>query len=139
MPPELSDNEAIRQLVARVAITFDERDIDGWVDCWSTEGTLTRLGGEDVKGHEALAEFVRHFPGRGRHVVTNSVIDVDGDRATHRAYVQYFDRDHQHALLLFGVYDDRLVRERGAWRLASRRTKTDAPVVLGAGAPVSSD
>jgi hypothetical protein len=122
----VDDTEAIRQLVARAAFAFDETDVDQWLTCWTADGRLHRTNGESVSGHPALAEYLRGFPGRGRHVVTNSIIEIQGDRATHRAYVQYFDREAQHALLLFGVYDDQIARDGEAWRFTSRRAFPDA-------------
>lgn len=125
MSGAMDDVEAIRQLVARTAFAFDERDVDAWVACWTADGELRRTNGESVIGHQALAEYVREFPGRGRHVVTNSIIELDGDRARHQAYVQYFDAAQQHALVLFGVYQDELAREDGGWRFAARRAIPD--------------
>lgn len=122
----MDDYEAIRQVVARCAQTFDEGDVDGWLACWTADGTLHRASGGAVSGHSDLAAFVSAFPGRGRHVVTNSVIELDGDRATHRAYVQYFDRNAKHALVMFAVYDDELARQDGSWRFNRRRATSDA-------------
>jgi 3-phenylpropionate/cinnamic acid dioxygenase small subunit len=122
----MDDYEAITQLVARCAYAFDQRDVAGWLACWTGDGTLHRAGGGTVSGHADLAGFVSAFPGRGRHVVTNSIIEVDGDRATHRAYVQYFDRNAPHALVMLGVYDDELARQDGSWRFSRRRATSDA-------------
>jgi 3-phenylpropionate/cinnamic acid dioxygenase small subunit len=122
----MDDLHAIEQLVARYAISFDERDVETWLACWTTDGTLHRTNGQLVTGHRALGEYLRAFPGRGRHVVSNSVIEIRGDLASHRSYVQYFDRESQHALLMFGVYNDQIARVGETWRFASRRPTPDA-------------
>jgi 3-phenylpropionate/cinnamic acid dioxygenase small subunit len=121
----MDDWQTIAQLVARYAISFDERNVDQWLACWTADGTLYRTNGESVTGHEELGEYLRGFPGRGRHVVSNSIIEIDGDVASHRSYVQYFDRDHQHALVMFGLYDDQIARVGETWRFASRRPMPD--------------
>lgn len=122
----MDDLGAIRQLAARFAFAFDEGDVDGWLACWTPDGVLYRLSGESVTGHEALGDYLRGFPGRGRHVVTNSVTEVDGDVARHRAYVQYFDRNAGHRLVMFGVYHDEVARHDGTWRFSLRRAVADA-------------
>lgn len=122
----MDDYEAIREVVALWAYAFDQGDVDGWLACWTPDGTLHRAGGGTVSGHADLADYLSAFPGRGRHVVTNSMIEVDGDRATHRAYVQYFDRKAPHPLVMFGTYDDELVRQAGSWRFSRRRATSDA-------------
>ncbi len=121
----MDDQQAIAQLVARYAFTFDEGAVDQWLTCWTIDGTLHRVNGTALIGHEALGRFLREFPLRGRHVVSNSVVEVQGDLASHRAYFQYFDRDEGHKLLMFGVYDDQVARVDGTWRFVSRRPLPD--------------
>lgn len=121
-----NDIEAIKQVVARYAFAFDERDVDEWLACWAGDGVLHRTNGQTVIGHEALGVYFREFQGRGRHVVSNSVIAVQGDIASHRSYVQYFDRNNNHALIMFGIYEDQLKRVDESWRFTSRRAIPDA-------------
>ena len=59
---------------------------------------------------------------RTKHVVTNVVIDVDGDRADARSYVTVFQQTDVLPLqpIASGRYTDRFERVDGAWRFADR-------------------
>ena len=59
---------------------------------------------------------------RTKHVVTNVVIDVVGDRADARSYVTVFQQTDVLPLqpIASGRYTDRLERVAGTWRFADR-------------------
>jgi 3-phenylpropionate/cinnamic acid dioxygenase small subunit len=59
---------------------------------------------------------------RTKHVITNVVIDVDGDRAGARSYATVFQQTDVLPLqpIACGRYVDRFERVGGAWRFADR-------------------
>jgi SnoaL-like protein len=63
--------------------------------------------------------------------MANPVIDVDGDRATARSYVDAWitSKDGLSGINAIGFYDDELVRTFDGWRIA-RRTFTQVRVAV---------
>ena len=60
-----------------------------------------------------------------KHCVMNSVIRVDGDRATARSYIVVVRGGEQLAVSLAGRYEDRLAKIGGEWRFAERAVHFD--------------
>jgi hypothetical protein len=59
------------------------------------------------------------------HWVQPGLIDIDGDTATARFYVQENIKDAEgNSFRVAGVYNDELVREAGAWKFKVRRFST---------------
>jgi hypothetical protein len=123
----MDDIEAIKQLTARYNLTFDEDDVEGWLDCWTQDGFFERSNaGRSYTGHEELHELATEFPVSGRHVTSEYVISVDGDEGRQVCYLLYLDREKNFEINMFGVYDDAVVRQDdGRWRFKSRRLKID--------------
>jgi uncharacterized protein (TIGR02246 family) len=121
----LTDIEQIMQVTARYNHAYDERDAEGWADCWTEDGHFTRSNGEEVQGRQALVGLCRNAAVRGRHVTSDYVIDVDGDTARQTCYLQYLDRQNDFARIMFATYHDELVRQDGGWRFAARRAAKD--------------
>lgn len=122
----MDDYEAIRQLVARYNVAFDEIDVPGWLDCWTSDGFFERSNaGRAYEGTEQLTELLSTFNIKGRHVTTDFQIDVQGDTATMSCYLTYLDRANHHALAMFGVYADELRKVDGKWKFSSRRLEVD--------------
>lgn len=121
----MTDIEQIMQLTARYNHAYDERDADGWASCWTEDGQFTRANGEQVQGRSALVELCRNAAVKGRHLTSDYVIDVYGDTATQRCYLQYLDRENDFARVMFATYHDQLVRRDGAWLFAARRADKD--------------
>ncbi|MEE4201346.1 nuclear transport factor 2 family protein [Erythrobacter sp.] len=117
------DRLAIRNLVETYADAVFRRDAESWIACWSREPTWN-LAGTVIEGRETVLgawqqamagfAFVAFFSQIGR-------IEVSGDDASLRLYTHEFlekqDGERQRVL---GQYDDKLVREDGAWRFATR-------------------
>jgi 3-phenylpropionate/cinnamic acid dioxygenase small subunit len=114
----MDEYEAIRQLVARYNVAFDELDVEGWVDCFTADGFFER-------SNAGLRELISGFPVKGRHVTTDFQIRVDGDQAMMSCYLTYLDRANNHALAMFGVYADELKKVNGSWKFSSRRLEVD--------------
>lgn len=114
---------AIEQLAARYNHALDGGDGDGVAATFVADGSLEPAGREPIRGHEALRALARGGDGRGRHHISNMVIDVDGDTATMRAYLQ-FVRDRE--IHTSGMYADTLRRVDGEWRFVVRRFTPDS-------------
>ncbi|MEI9850503.1 MAG: nuclear transport factor 2 family protein [Sphingomonas sp.] len=150
------DRAEIENLMTRYLFALDGRDPETYAATFAPDGSVVFVRGE-IKGREALAEMVRNleriggftgeersFPGSAkappvvRHMVTSTMIEVDGDKA--KAYSYWFQISTVNyrrtpEVLGFGHYEDDLVRIDGAWRfqrrqvfnetLDSRRSKPD--------------
>lgn len=121
----MTDIDQIMQLTARYNHAYDERDANGWVNCWTEDGSFTRSNGQEVRGRSALAELCGNATVKGRHVTSDFVIEVDGDTATQTCYLQYLDRENDFRLILFAVYQDQLVRRDGQWLFRARKATRD--------------
>lgn len=154
----IEDRHAIEQLMMRYANALNSRDADAYVETFAPDGSLElRLheGAKPIgpfKGREALRR--QWFPdadepaapGQGgltadgrreygpmRHVTTNYVIDVNGDRARLTAYfievvstgLNSPPGSRPPALWAMGRYDDELVKLDGRWYFSKRVVVTD--------------
>ena len=131
---DVEDRVAIHELLARYSHTIDGRDYDAWVDCFVPEGTLVSAVGSS-SGHDALRQFAVEYEKsrarmpNARHYMTNIAVDLDGDRATSRSYVQITVSEPRGVRVLFtGQYDDRLVRVAAGWRFLERRGIPDTSI-----------
>jgi hypothetical protein len=122
----IDDIEQIKRLSARYNLAFDYTDVDAYLACWTADGFFERSNaGRSYQGHEELRELLTTFPVDGRHITTNFIVDVEGDRAHQSAYLTYLDKANGFAVAIFGVYDDDLVREADAWKYSSRKLAVD--------------
>lgn len=122
----MDDYEAIRQLVARYNVAFDELDVEAWANCFTEDGFFERSNaGRSYSGRAELKELISGFPVKGRHVTTDFQIHVNGDEATMSCYLTYLDRANHHSVAMFGVYADELRRVDGEWKFSSRRLAVD--------------
>ncbi|MFC6719813.1 nuclear transport factor 2 family protein [Natrialbaceae archaeon GCM10025810] len=86
----LADRLAIQDLRYRYCYLIDDVDLDVLPELFTEDVSLDYGGMGTYEGHEgvaAFADFVESELERTTHLVTNSLIDVDGDRATGRHYV----------------------------------------------------
>jgi ketosteroid isomerase-like protein len=132
----LEDAEQIRQLNLEYRRHLDARDLDAYGRLFAEDGEW--LGGTGYgKGPAGIAAMLKErLPGNpgppgatSWHLVTESGIDVHGDRATGTvtwALIQRGEGDTP-VMRLLGHYDDVYVRERGRWRYQRRIAYTDIP------------
>jgi ketosteroid isomerase-like protein len=120
MPSVVEDRDEIRQLMYRYGHTWDNQDAHGWVNVFTEDGVYWEGGGPVFKGHEELYWYARdtqpRFSGRF-HIVTNQLIDVEGDTAKAHSYFLIVEGL---APCLSGTYDDKIVRTANGWRFAER-------------------
>ena len=117
----MSDEEAIRQTIAQYAHFCDDGRFDEWAELFALDARFSALG-ETHEGRSEAKAWIMKFQTpelRGKHVCTNTVIDVDGDQA--RAWTDYIFVDRSGAIISVGRYHDRLVRDGKRWRFQERR------------------
>ena len=99
---------------------------------YPTRGGRIVPGGVRYTGRAEILEFFAqhtHAPeATHKHVVTNAIVDLDGDLARCRSYFQRTDvsTEAQNFIRVFGRYVDELHRSEGAWRIARRVAEPDS-------------
>jgi uncharacterized protein (TIGR02246 family) len=118
---------AIQELCARYCHTIDAQDSDGWADCFTADGVFA-FDGHAIQGRAALREYaeVHARVMRCRHMTLNHLYEVDGDRASGvSTTVVTLATEGGYKILGQAAYEDRLVKQDGRWRIASRQLRTD--------------
>lgn len=119
------DRSDITETLMRYATGIDRRD---WatlrsaftVDCVLDYGQIGTFEGVD-----AVADFMEQShaaAGHTLHRLTNVVIELDGDRAIARTYVDglILAAHNTSGVNAVGFYDDELTRTAQGWRIARR-------------------
>ena len=119
----LEDRIAIRELHDTYSDAGFRCDLEQWLSCFAEDCIwVTELG--EVRGKDQLRgmwdQIWTTMGALGFFTVMGSV-EIDGDRATDRAYVRevFLAKDGTMQKLV-GRYDDQLVRESGQWKFARR-------------------
>ena len=123
---DTEDVEAIRQIVARYCHLIDAARVDEWLELWADDGAMV-IDGDRTEGRDAFARpRWRARPTMGmRHVVTNVVVDVDGETATSASYLQLVVGGRPPNPVMSGRYADKLRRVDGEWRFVERALIAD--------------
>lgn len=124
---ELEDIEAIRRLkAAYCAACDDDHDGDAVAALFTADGVWQQSGDRPRVGQDEIAAKmfgIRNagFMARSAHMVTNPVIDIDGDTASGRwRFVMMFTyADGQSFERIIGHYEERYARVDGQWRFTS--------------------
>lgn len=120
----LSDRAEILDLVSYCLFSVDSKDWDATASCFTDDAEID-FGGRvgPVRGAAEVADVLRRnlqsLDG-SQHIVTNSLVRLDGDEATHIAYVNGFKWRGDRVYSVGCRYDDRLRRTPDGWRLCSR-------------------
>lgn len=136
-----NDRAEIEDLMARYLFAMDYNDFDSYADFFTEDGVLEYARGS-VTGRENIRASAEGFkeaiasiyvdadgnPAVLRHVLDQTVIRIEGDRAWTTAfwYEMANDGPKNHRGLTpkmgtFGVYEDELVRVDGEWKFSLRR------------------
>ena len=132
----LEDIAEIERLIMDYARHLDARDLHAYSRLFCADGEWSGNTGH-AKGPDAIQAMLEErlapnppAPGpTSRHVVSNPVIEVEGESATASvtwALIRRGDGDEPE-LALLGHYDDELAREDGRWRFKRRRAHIDIP------------
>ena len=136
------DRAAIVDLQGRYVMAMDYFDADGYAAVFAEDGVLDWARGI-VEGREAIREFMatgtydltrgaaeaktpdgREWPSTVRHLITNQVIEVDGDKARALTYWIQFNNNAQRdkvEWMLFGSWYDEFVKIDGEWFFSLHR------------------
>ena len=124
---QASDVVAIQQVLYHYAYALDARDYDALDDVFAPDAQLHTSGGTLMSPAQYKTMCATELPklDATHHMVTNTGVTVDGDRATSRAYFQAqhvklsLAPDSQ--LLMAGWVDDEFERRADGWRITDRR------------------
>ena len=127
----LEDREEIRELYARYADALDNRRYQEWIDLFTDEGSFesTRFGKHSGRaGLEKFTQVYRDSLGgaQARHVITNLLFTIEGDRAEGSCYLLYsYCKEGRVQQSTVANYRDTLRRVTGRWRFESRKVNVD--------------
>ena len=124
---KLEDIEEIRKLkAAYCAACDDDHNGDAVAALFAPDGTWQRSEQAPNVGHEAIAAYMfaireSRVMNRSAHMVTNPIIEVDGDLATGRwrFVMMYTAADDETFVRIIGHYNEEYVRLDGQWRFKS--------------------
>ena len=121
-----ADHQAIMELTATYCWALDEKAFERLRGVFLPDATA-RLGSSSQSGIEEIIERVSTTLARferSQHMVGTHLIEIDGDTATCRCYLQAQHirpaGEEPPLLTVGGRYEDRLVRTADGWRIAHR-------------------
>jgi 3-phenylpropionate/cinnamic acid dioxygenase small subunit len=131
---EVAYREQIRDVLLEYGRAFDERRLEDYANLFAENGQW--IGGPTVATGpaevlEMITRVVENIPtGPGKrnfHVMTNMVVDVEGDTATAWSrFIFYMPGEGGKAeVSTSGTYDDQLVRVGGTWKFLRRQLTGD--------------
>ena len=135
-PSYAEDRAAIEELMARYLFAIDYSDWDAYVATFAEDGELEFASGVS-KGREAIRAAVTRFaggigrayhtedgrPAILRHVIVQSSIRVEGDRAWGRSlWLEMANHGPGDTMKMgtYGIYEDEFTRVDGRWLIARR-------------------
>ena len=130
----VEDVLAIQQLFVDYGLALDAGDFSSYAQVFAENGELhlgpigTAVGRTDIEA--LMARTMNGRVGTSYHIVSSPQISfVDDDHATSQVMwtVVHRQKDGEPKLTMMGRHIDRLVREKGAWKIASRRGLIDLP------------
>lgn len=143
------DRAELYELYSRGTRLITMGDIDGWLDCFTSDAVFFLPGIEDfgvadmtMTGHAELRQFItdvidgKYDPTMGlepgtkkRYLVGNIMLDGDGDNgASGSAYfflILPSKGDTPPKMLGSGVYDDSFVKTPAGWKIRNRTLTAD--------------
>ncbi|MXO65174.1 nuclear transport factor 2 family protein [Altericroceibacterium endophyticum] len=136
-PSYAQDRAEIEDLMARYLFALDYNDLGTFIDMFTEDAEFEYARGTAVGKDDILATVTgfkkvigEHYvdesgnPAILRHVLGQTVIRVEGDRAWTRAFwFEMANNGPGDSLKMgtFGVYEDELRRVNGSWKFSSRR------------------
>ena len=128
----MSDDEsAIRRLLADYCHLLDDGRFDEWIVLFDEDVVFTVMGNR-LRGRDEVRSFIeptQQEGDRGRHMLSEPVIDVDGDTA--RAATDYVFVSRTNTILSTGRYVDVIRRAPDRWRFTSREIVFSGETPLG--------
>lgn len=125
----IEDRMAIERLLVAYGRTLDNRDFAAYAHLFAINGEWKGALGS-YKGPAAIQTAMEKIftdaaadipKGKNFHVMSNFVIDVQGDRATASSMFIFYKMDKSEPQpAVAGRYEDVLIRENGVWRFLQR-------------------
>jgi hypothetical protein len=122
---EMIDRAEIADLTARLGACLDEHRFDDLRALFTEDATASTPGGTAEGRDAVIAQATRNHAAYDHvhHLITNVLVDLDGDEATVRAnLVATFVRDSPE-LVLGAIYRFGARRTAAGWRLAGVRVE----------------
>ena len=125
----IQDRLEIEELLHRYAEMVDRREWTRMDQIFALEATIdyTSTGGQGGPFRETLAWLDRALESWpvNLHVVSNVIVEIDGDTATSRCYFyapmgRELSEGGQFVITNAGRYVDRLIRTADGWRIVER-------------------
>ncbi len=128
---EGEDRAEIHASLTEYGSTLDARDFDGFAKLFAKDGVYVAGSGKGVSGKDAgetmrqvFAENALGFKEPNFHVFVNEVVtldDIDHAQATSMSLYMVPGEGNRPTPALMARYEDKLVREDGEWKFASRK------------------
>jgi uncharacterized protein (TIGR02246 family) len=144
------DMQQIADLLNEYGRALDTRDFKAYAALFAKDGSWSGGLGTVSGGPQAIYEFMTsRIGGGGRggrpsigfgstyHIMSNFKIDVTGDAATATSRWTFVSAARGPGIQVAGRYEDRLVREDGAWKFKSRQAFNDVTAPAPAAPPSS--
>jgi uncharacterized protein (TIGR02246 family) len=130
------DRAEIEDLMSRYLFAIDYNDWDSYVETFAPDGVLEFASGTS-KGRDAIRKNVTDFaagigkfyhtedgkPAKLRHVVLQSMIRIQGDRAWGRTlWLEMANHGPKDTMKMgtYGIYEDEFKKTNGEWLISKR-------------------
>jgi hypothetical protein len=126
---QIEDRLEIERLLLEYGRTLDKRDFAAYSKLFAVNGqwkgalgTFTGPAAIQAAMEKIFANAASDIPkGSNFHVMSNFIIQLDGDRAKASSVFIFYKMDGNKPVAeVAGRYEDTLIRENGAWRFQQR-------------------
>ena len=116
---ELADRQAIADLVSRLGAWLDDKRFDEAASVLTEDVTVATPGGTAEGIERVVAQARRNHEGyETQHVITNVLVDIDGDRAAARANLTVTFASASSHFTMGERYRFAAARTPAGWRLS---------------------
>lgn len=118
------DRQRIRDLKHRYCYTVDEAGPEEWTALFTEDAVFTSAKGQTYRGRDEILDYKRgDSPAddwvTSAHMVTNPLIDLDGDEASGKwYYLWYYENANGDRGWGQGRYDEEYRRTAEGWRFS---------------------
>jgi uncharacterized protein (TIGR02246 family) len=117
------DEDQIRRTIAEYSQLCDDARFGEWAELFTEDGRFV-VDGQATVGRNAIRkQMIMMLPpaSRGKHITSNTLVDVDGDSATSSTdYLFVRPTAEGPTIVAAGRYNDLLVRDQVRWRFRER-------------------
>lgn len=121
---EVKARQDIMELQYRYIHAVDKKDWRGAVEVFHPDAKLYLFdrGKERLFANRGEIEyFYSGIAGKeftfSRHYIVNPIVEIHGDKAVFKSYYNALYIQDTYTWVIFGTYEDQLVRENGHWKL----------------------